>query len=212
MTGEKTFSLSNITVAVYVLFILGGWHRRVHTEDIAVKCFELVPTRFSWVKYRQYPDLLTVWYALSDAEKARYGKLVIGGSERKRGKGTDGATGWRLSDNGIEWIKANKERIEAALFGSKPPQNRLTEERRLKSLMNSSAFKKYLAAGRESDISHAEFCESLICTVNTKPEILSERIEQLHSAAIMLNQDSIKQYLDFCRKHFSRQLSGGIRD
>lgn len=209
MTAQKVFSLNNIAIVVYALFILGGWQKRIHTEDIALKCFELAPTKFSWVKYQQYPDLLTVWYALCDAEKTRYGRLVIGGSERKRGKGTDVSTGWRLSDNGIDWIKANKDKIEAALFGAKLPQNRLIEERRLRTLINSSAFNKYLTAGDKAGISHAEFAESLVCTVNTKLEIISERIEQLRSVANLLNQNRVEQYLDFCQKQLTRQLSGG---
>ncbi len=203
----KKKSLSNMDIALYALYLLGGWQNRIHTEDIALKCFELAPSKFSWVKYHQYPDPSPARFALEEAKNSRDRALIIGGSERKKGKGV--FTGWRLSENGVSWIKQNKDRIEAALTGTKLPQNRLIEDRRLKTLINSKAFSKYLAEGEKAKISHAEFAESLVCTINTKSDIMSERIEQLYAAADLLNQEKVKQYLDFYRKHFGKQPSGG---
>lgn len=209
MINKKLSTLNDIDVVVYALFILGGWQMRIHTEDIALKCFELARSKFSWVKYQEYPDLMTVWYALGDAKKERYGSLVIGGSERKKGSGSDISSGWRLTENGVRWIKENKERIETALTGVKTPQDRLVEDRRLKILINSTAFRKFLEHGEKILISPAEFAESLVCTVNTKPQIMYERLQQLYSSADILNQEKVKRYLDYCRKQFAKQLNGG---
>ncbi len=204
----KENKLTDVDVVLYALYILGGWQERIHTEDIALKCYELAPYKFSWVKYPHYPDSMAVWYALGDAKKVRYGSLVIGGSERKRGSGKDKFGGWRLSEQGIIWIKENMHRVEEALKGSVAPNNRLQADRRIKALLNSRAFGKYLAKNEKAEISHAEFAESFTCTVNTKPEILAERLEQLHSSADILNQNIVKQYIDFCRKRFSKQIEG----
>lgn len=204
----KEGKLSDIDIVLYTLYMLGGWQERVHTEDIALKCYELAPTKFSWVKYPQYPDSMAVWYALGDAKKTRYGSLVVGGSERKRGSGKDKFGGWRLSEKGIIWIKQNLNRIEEALKGSVSPDNRLQADRRIKTLINSKAFAKYLAKGEKADISHAEFAESLTCTVNTKPEILAERLQQLYSSADILKQNKVKQYIEYCRKRFTKQIEG----
>lgn len=51
MNPPNTENLSNIDIVVYALYVLGGWRERIHTEDIALKCFEIAPSRFSWVKY-----------------------------------------------------------------------------------------------------------------------------------------------------------------
>ncbi|MEO0010166.1 MAG: hypothetical protein ABIK51_06585, partial [candidate division WOR-3 bacterium] len=75
---RKTDSLSDIDIAVYALYILGGWHSRIHTEDIALKCFELAKSKFSWVKYPQYPDPTPARYALEAAKKQENGALVTG--------------------------------------------------------------------------------------------------------------------------------------
>jgi len=204
----KESRLSVIDIVLYALYQLGGWQERVHTEDIALRCFQLAPSKFSWVKYKQYPDLMTAWYALGSAKKSPYGNLVIGGSERKRGSGKDKFGGWRLSEKGLEWIKDNKQRIEEALQGGMSPDDRLIEDRRLKTLIRSRAYNKFIAQGEKTEISHADFAESLVCTVNTKPEILQERLEQLYSAAGVLKQSEVQRYLDYCRKYFHKQIAG----
>ncbi len=204
----KENKLSDVDVVLYALYKLGGWQERIHTEDIALKCYKLAPSKFSWVKYKEYPDLMAVWFALGDAKKERYGALVVGGSERKKGSGKDKFGGWRLSENGLQWIKDNQYRIEESLYGGFSPDSRLIEGRRLKTLTNSQAYIKFLRQGEKAAISHAEFAESLICTVNTKPEILKERLEQLYSAADLLKQTDVKRYLDYCRKRFSEKIVG----
>ncbi len=190
MTQE--ISLNDKDIVIYALYVLGGYQKRVHTEDIALKCYEIAPARFSWIKYPQYPDIQPVRFAL---EKCK--PLVVGSSERKL---PTIITGWRLTNDGIQWMKMNLDRIVKQLGKKQSPTERLVDNRRIKALINSKAFNKYLAEGGKAEISHAEFAESIVCTINTKPEILFERIEQLYSAADLLNQDKVKQYLDIYRK------------
>lgn len=200
----KETKLRDVDIVIYALYELGGWQERIHTEDIALRCFKIAPSKFSWVKYKDYPDLMAVWFALGDAKKERYGALVVGGSERKKGSGKDRFGGWRLSEKGLQWIKDNKYRIEETLHGGMSPDDRLLEDRRLKTLIRSQAYNKFITQGEKAEISHAEFAESLVCTVNTKPEILQERLEQLYSAADVLKQSEVKRYLNYCRNRFSK--------
>ena len=108
MTRPNRNEISNIEIVVYSLYILGGWQERIHTEDIALKCFELVPSKFSWIKYPEHPDILPALFALESAAKKSIGSLVEGESERK--KTIKSVGGWRLTINGIEWIKINRDR------------------------------------------------------------------------------------------------------
>ncbi len=84
-----SFELSNEEIVLYALHLLGGWHKRVHTEDIALKCFELAPSKFSWTKYPKYPDLAPARFALESAKNSQYGSLVEGESERKKNHQND---------------------------------------------------------------------------------------------------------------------------
>ncbi len=204
MNPPNADNLSNIEVAVYALYLLGGWRERVHTEDIALKCFELAPSKFSWIKYPKYPDNHTTYLSLGDAKKPKYGALVKGESERKRESQRIG--GWKLTPYGVEWIENNKARIEDALGKHIVTGDRLDTDRKLRELRISTAFRKFLKSGENADISHAEFAESLVCTVNTSLEILNDRLEQLLSIAEKTKQDEIKRYVGFCQKKFESIL------
>jgi hypothetical protein len=204
MKMELKDILSDKDIAVYSLYLLGGWQKRIHTEDVALKCYELAPSKFSWVKYPQYPDPTPTRFALEAAKKPKYGALVKGESERKRTLRNIG--GWMLTADGIKWLNANMERIEEYLGKHRPIGERLPADRKLKALTESSGFRKFRVHGEQVDISHAEFAESLLCTVNTKVQVLKDRLEQLRSIAEELNRDDVKDYVDFCRRKFASLL------
>jgi len=207
MREEKTAKLSNKDIVLYALHHLGGWQRRVHTEAIALKCYELAPSKFSWVKYPQYPDLSAAYHALGDAKKPKYGALVKGESEKTKKK--KGIGGWMLTADGIKWTEANKERIEKYLGEHRPIGDRLPADRKLKELLRSTAFKKFKAYGEQAEISHADFAESLVCTVNTRSEVLNDRLEQLYSIAEKREKEDVKNYVNSCRKKFAALLEKG---
>jgi len=204
MKRERKDILSDKDIAVYALYVLGGWQKRIHTEDVALKCYELAPSKFSWVKYPQFPDPTPTRFALEAAKKPKYGALVKGESERKRTLGNIG--GWMLTADGIKWVSANMKRIEEYLGKRRPTGERLLADRKLKALTESGGFRKFKLYGEQADLSHAEFAESLLCTVNTKAQILNDRLEQLHSIAEELKKDDVKGYIDFCRKKFASIL------
>jgi hypothetical protein len=200
MRKREMENVNDRDIVVYALYLLGGWWHRVHTEDIALKCYQIAPSKFSWVKYPKYPDLSPTRFALETAKRQRYGTLVKGESERKRTIKNIG--GWMLTAEGIKWIKVNKLRIEQYLGKHRPTGERLRTDRKIKELFESAAFKKFRDYAEQAEISHAEFTESLVCTVNARPEILKDRLEQLYSIAEKLGRKEIKDYVDFCRRKF----------
>jgi hypothetical protein len=78
----KVNEVSNVDVVVYVLALLGGVEKTVYSEDVAARCYEVAPSRFSWQlpKYRQkgWPDKYIVRAGLEDAKKEKHGALVVG--------------------------------------------------------------------------------------------------------------------------------------
>lgn len=204
---EKVNKLSNMDVVLYVLYKLGGWQKRINTEDITLECFKVTPRKFSWIKYPQYPDIMPVLFSLESAKKKQYGALVIGETERKRTIKLIG--GWMLTVKGIRWIKDNIFRIEQILNENKITTGRLSTDRKINELYKSIAFKKFIAVQEKANISHAEFAESLICTVNTGVKILNDRLKQLNSIAEELNKEEVKNYVNFCQKKFELLLTEG---
>ena len=204
MAKQGIGTLSNKDIVVYALYLLGGWQKRVHTEDIALKCYELAPSKFSWVKYPEYPDVAPARFALEAAKKLKNKVLVKGESERKKTAQSIG--GWILTTDGIQWIKVNRHRIEQYLGKQTPVGDRLSSDRRLKELLKSVAFKRFKDYGEKADILHADFAESLVCTVNTKGEVLNDRLDLLYSTAEELGRIEVKSYVNFCRKKFTLLL------
>lgn len=190
---NANIGLNDKDIVIYALYTLSGYEKRIHTEDIALKCFDIAPTRFSWAKHPQYPDIQPVRFAL---EKSK--PFIVGSSERKQAKIVPG---WRLTDEGVEWININKERIEKFLFGEQIPNPRLINNRKIKRLMESKGYKLFQANEGSATIPYADFVESLTCTVNTRNEVLLEKLEQLYSAASVLKQKEILNYLDHCRTY-----------
>jgi hypothetical protein len=91
--------LTNQEVATYALWCVGGAKEICDTEDVAVLCWEMAPSRFSWKRYSQFPDKDIIRFALADAKKKKYGELVQG----------SGADGWLLTTNGVRWVERNSE-------------------------------------------------------------------------------------------------------
>lgn len=81
---------------------LGGSHKAIDTEDIAVRARELSSVAFAWRRYPQHINLELVRVALVGATRMNF---VQG-----RGRG-----GWVLSDEGVAWIARNREHLMAAL-------------------------------------------------------------------------------------------------
>ena len=194
---ETTEVLNNIDVAVYALNLLGGIQKMVHTEDIAVKCFELAPQSFSWTKFPQYPATEPARSALMDARKGKNGTLVRGNNQRKL---------WMITPTGVEWLNENRVRIEQSLQQSPPPKKRQELLRKLHEISNHKSFKAFQASGEAAKISEVDFVDSLKCTLNSSPEDLLDKLMRFRSIATDIHQRQIIDYLNFCQKHFSHLL------
>lgn len=82
----------HLDLVVLAVYLLGGDRKAVDTEDVAVRAYELSPSRFAWRKYPQHINLELVRVSLSDAKKGR--NALLAGS---------GKTGWTLTPSGLEW-------------------------------------------------------------------------------------------------------------
>jgi hypothetical protein len=77
-----TTELSNMDIALFALYKIGGVSKNIHTEEIAWEAYQLAKERFSWrlKKFREmgFPDKTPVRFALEQAKKRENGKLVSG--------------------------------------------------------------------------------------------------------------------------------------
>jgi len=199
-------SLSNIDIALYALYILGGAERSVHTEDIALKCWDLVPERFSWKKYPQYPESEPARSALFDARKAKYGRLVkrLDRDVKERDRRLGSKMEWMLTDAGIDYVKETFPTLQAAV-AKRPVKatSRQEVQRFLNDLEGHAAFQKFLSTGSCETIEPYEFTDFLRCTLNSSPDKIRERLEVVRNRAHDANRPQLLSFLEACAARFA---------
>ncbi len=191
--------LTNIDVTLLALYRLGGAEQPIDTEDVAIACWEIVPERFSWKKYPQYPESEPARVALFDAAKPKYGKLVRGRNKR---------TGWMLTVNGIDYVRSRLSFLEASISGAKRiPSRRREPDRYFALLGREPAYKKFVDTGDCKSIEPHEFTQLLKCSLDTSAKFLRDRLERLKARAHATNRDEILRFLAACEEHFSSMLT-----
>ena len=199
MSGE---GLTNIDVVLYALYLLNGTRKKVFTEDIAKQSFELAPSRFSWRRYPEYPDIDPTRKRLYEARDER--KLITGRAGEVRG--SKPSDGWIFSPQGILWIEKNKSRL-ARTFDSKPkPVNRTDLSKKLSELKSSTAYKKFLRDAGCTNIKPYEFTDFLNASLDTPNSILRDRIDKISVLAATSKNKVLLNFIDECKKHFSNLL------
>ena len=201
--------LKSMHIAVYALSLLGGTHKKVHTEDIAMKCMEVAPNRFRWERY-DYPDKELVRKALVHASENKNGSLVVGRSGmEQRGKSRDG---WQITPAGAEWLRNNESVFENALThspGTTIP--RREAQRFLKTIRSESAFQIYLSHRNLTDVSRYMFTDLLNCSPDAPQETIKAKFDRLHSIAELVNDKQVLEFLAACNDQFSLLLNNSAR-
>jgi len=199
--------LPNRELVVYVLSLLGGESRRVHTEDIAVKCYELFPAAFSWTKYPQFPDKDIVRVALTDAKKAQWGVLVDGRSGEGRGmaaktKRDPLPDGWILTPNGIQWLRNNSQRLDSLRVQPLVKVHRQRILKDLARLRSHALFRRFLADGDTFTASIGEIADFVRCRVDASPNVWASRFEAIRGKASLADQQDIVAFLQMCENAY----------
>ena len=194
--------LTNMDIVLYTLYLLGGTKRKVFTEDIAIKCFEIAPSRFSWRKYPEYPDIEPARLTLKEAKNKR--KLVVGRAGVV--KGLKSSDGWIFTPNGVLWIGENLGRIRLILGESKPRALRTLTDKRWLERERSSAYKKFTKEGSCESVKDYEFTDLLDANLDTPPQLLKERLDEIKAQAAETKKEEFLSFLKQCEQRFANLL------
>jgi len=203
VTVMKT-ELSNLEIALYALYRLGGATRRMHTEKIAWEAFQLAKVRFSWrlpeFRDKGFPDKTPVRYALEQAKKNKNGALVTG-----RAGGDIGGKeleGWQLTSRGVAWIKSNETRIMEALEQQETTRPKIEAARFLKRVRGERLYRHYQNNGTLEGASAYWFADMLICAPDASKDIMSKKLEQMIAKAEWIGERNVVAFLEACRSTF----------
>jgi len=200
--------LSNMDVALFALYKLGGVTKKIHTEHIAWEAYHLAQERFSWrlpeFRKRGFPDKTPVRFALEQAKKKEHGKLVTGRAGGDIGRPE--LEGWRFTPQGVEWIEKNEKRIAEALNQKQPDLPKRDAEHFLKKLKADPCFKHYHENGDLEGASSYMFTDMLGCAPDASKDILRQKYERLLTTAKLAKDTEILQFLEVCNKAFSKLI------
>jgi hypothetical protein len=206
MTG----AIPNRELVVYALWLLGGESKRIHTEDIALKCHELFPHSFSWTKHPQYPDKDIVRVALTDARKPQHGSLVEGRAGQKRGltaktKREPVPDGWILTPAGITWIQKNISTLEKHATTDQIREHRQRLLQQLRRVRDHRLFSDYWDSPEKFYPSLGDLADLLRCRVDAELQTWNKRFENMIGKAQAAEDTEVLDFLERCHKAYTSQ-------
>lgn len=197
---------ANRELVVYSLYVAGGATERVHTEDLALKCWELFPDSFSWTKYPQYPDKDIVRVALTDARKQKYGAFVSGRVEGKpSGVAHTEPEGWLLTDKGLGWIKDNLSSFGDDATKHERKAHRQLLLRRAKELMTSELYRRFTESKNSFSLSIGELAAFLKCRVDANEVVWERRLADIRRLGIDSGEEAIERFAAACSDVYRRE-------
>lgn len=195
------YELSNLDVTLFVLYKLGGAHKKIHTEYIAWEAFRLAPERFSWrlkeFRAKKIPDKTPVRHALELGKKE--GNLVIGQAGGDRAGKREG---WELTPEGVVWMEKNLKRISSALNKEVPSFPRKEALRFLKKIEKTQLFSLYLKNKDLSRASNYMLADMLNCTPEAPKETIKRIFDRFYNTAIEVKDKKILNFFEQCINAF----------
>jgi hypothetical protein len=195
--------ISNWELAVAACFLEGGATKLVHTEDLAVRAFQLAPHRFCWRKYPERIDLDIVRVSLTDAAKEKNGALVQGSKD----------SGWSLTREGIRWIERVRQKFPKLFDGEvlvgqdRRSAHALASEREAERLKQSDAYRKW-QSGRQDDWTVYDFFKATRTSGYLPRAQMSLRHTQL--AQLMAGDEHLARFVDELFSRFEATYRDGM--
>ncbi len=206
-------SLRNWEIVLYALHLEGAASRRVHTEDVALRCFSVAPDAFSWLKHRKYPDKEVVRKDLIRLRMGEFGDLFVAGRAGKA-KATSGAQtidGWELTQAGAHWIVENESRIRNALGDRPIRRDRQEVLRAIERVRGSGLFERFLADGDAFSLQIGELAELLRCRVDAEETVWAKRFATLRNQAELAKETGLLEFANRCEQLLRRISQADVK-
>jgi hypothetical protein len=199
----------NRELVVVALYLVGGDVKKVHTEDVAIKCHELFPDSFSWVRHPEFPDKDIVRVSLIDARKEKFGALVEGRSGQNMGlsrKSNRNPTddGWVLTTKGVEWAQANISRFTSSASASSVKAHRQEILRQLKRITDHTLYKNFANGSDTFEPSIGELADLFRCRVDADLAVWHGRFADAKRLAEAAQQANVLEFLSKCETAYQR--------
>jgi hypothetical protein len=195
--------ISSYELTVLACLLEGGATKLVHTEDLAIRAFDLAPHRFGWRKYPDRIDLDIVRVSLSNATKDKNGALVQGSKD----------SGWSLTRRGMQWAEEARQKFpklfegEAILGQDRRSAHVQASDREAERLRSSDAYSKWLS-GRKGDWTVYDFFKATRTSEYLPRAQMNLRHTQL--AQLIVGDDQLTRFVDDLFNRFEGSYRDGM--
>lgn len=192
---------SNRELVVYALQQVGGGLRRIHTEDVALKCHELFPGSFSWTRHPELPDKDIVRVALTDARKEQFGTFVEGRAGQTKGKTATThrapiADGWILTEAGLAFLNEHGSRLAAFAGTTGQKDHRQTVLKRVRRYKEHPLFNAFRDDPSVFVAPIGQLAELMRCRVDASPQIWMRRFESARLVVAATEDAELQEFVE----------------
>jgi hypothetical protein len=183
------------------LHLEGGTSKRVHTEDVTLRCFNLAPDAFSWLKHRGYPDKEVARKDLVRLRDGQYGEMLVDGRAGVTRVEDDGAAisdGWKLTEAGTKWIIANQSRLESQLGVRIAKTTRQEAMKALDRIRKHKSYAEFAQQRGKFVPQLGELAAMLRCRVDAEDRVWASRFASLRNQAQLAGESEILDFLEHC--------------
>lgn len=187
-TSLNPTEFSNRELVVFALAMCGGTTRKVHTEDIALKCHELFPGSLSWINYPDIPDKDIVRVALTDARKQEHGAFVDGRAGTRKGlsaktKREPVPDGWILTEPGLEFIKEHETELTELVQSGRQKDHRQVARKEMRRIREHDLFAEFQSDPDGFRAPIGQLADLMRCRVDPDPSVWDRRLDKLRLVA-----------------------------
>lgn len=195
-----TARLKQDDIVILALGQLGGAHKKLFSEHVAAKAYELAPQVFGWElqEYRQkgWPDKEKVRVALIRLRSADGGHLVDGQYYKDTSQ-----DGWNLTPEGVQWLRRNEGRILNVLQCPISEMPKKQSDRFLKQLRRDPLFRLF-KENQLTETSRYNFTDMLNCSPDASRDLTRAKFNRLRTMAELASQRDVIDFLEACEKQF----------
>jgi len=145
-----------------------------------------------------------VYFALQDARKEKFNKLVEG----RGGKDVFGEReGWQLTQEGVRWFRDNEKRIAGILQQERPQMKLVDKSRVLKRLKKEEAYSQFLSDNSLENVSRYNLSDLLNCPPDAPYHVIRKKFDALQAQAELVSDAKLNTFLNLCKEKFSEILN-----
>lgn len=201
---------ANRELVVFGLAMCGGSTRKVHTEEVAIKCHELFPGSFSWTRYPHLPDKDIVRVALTDARKQEHGGLVDGRAGRRKGhtaKTNREPTpdGWILTEPGLEFLKRHEPALKELARSGKQKDHRQAARKEMRRIRGHDLYRAFENDAESFDAPIGAIADLARCRVDADPSVWDRRFEKLRLVAAASDDATLVTFIRELEASYEQQ-------